>query len=94
MSRALDGLGAAMAHTKELDATAVERLEYLIRASVRVLVERKQFVTLLLLPVSYTHLDVYKRQEALDVVLGPRRAGLRCGLQLQDPIQRLSLIHI
>jgi AcrR family transcriptional regulator len=48
VSRALDGLGAAMAHTKELDATAVERLEYLIRASVRVLVERKQFVALLL----------------------------------------------
>ncbi len=48
VSRALDGLGAAMAHTKELEATAVEQLEYLIRASVRVLVERKQFVTLLL----------------------------------------------
>ncbi len=48
VNRALDGLAEAMARTKELDATAVVRLEYLIRQSVRVLTERKPFVTLLL----------------------------------------------
>ncbi|HRW18701.1 MAG TPA: TetR/AcrR family transcriptional regulator [Dermatophilaceae bacterium] len=48
VSRALDGLGDAMAHSRDLEGSAVARLEHLIRASVHVLVERKPFVTLLL----------------------------------------------
>lgn len=68
VSRALDGLGEAMAHTKELQASAVERLECLIRASVRVLVERKPFVTLLLRVRGNTEVErrALQRRRAFD----------------------------
>ncbi|HEU5267769.1 MAG TPA: TetR/AcrR family transcriptional regulator [Jatrophihabitans sp.] len=48
VSRALDGLSEVVDETLRMDASAVERLEHLIRGSVRVLVASKPFVTLLL----------------------------------------------
>ena len=48
VGRALDGLGVAVDESRALDGQAIDRLEYLVRASVRVLVAEKPFVTLLL----------------------------------------------
>jgi AcrR family transcriptional regulator len=48
VNRALDGLSEVVDETLRMDASAVERLEHLIRGSVRVLVASKPFVTLLL----------------------------------------------
>ncbi|WP_007023789.1 TetR/AcrR family transcriptional regulator [Saccharomonospora iraqiensis] len=48
VDHALDGLFTVAAEAAELDGRAVDRLEYLVRGSVRVLVERLPFVTLLL----------------------------------------------
>jgi len=52
-----------------------------------------------LIPVSYTHLDVYKRQMVREVVVGPN--GLARGVSYVDKKTRnevtvygLSLIHI
>ncbi|MFG3436121.1 TetR family transcriptional regulator [Nonomuraea sp. NPDC047897] len=48
MDRALDGLFEVAAETAALDGRAIDRLELLVRGSVRVLVDRLPFVTLLL----------------------------------------------
>ena len=48
LDRALDGLSAVVDQTRMLEAPAIDRLEFLVRGSVRVLVERLPFVTLLL----------------------------------------------
>uniref|UniRef100_UPI0035A227DA TetR/AcrR family transcriptional regulator n=1 Tax=Actinomadura hibisca TaxID=68565 RepID=UPI0035A227DA len=48
VDRALDGLFEAADRAAELDGPAIDRLESLVRASVRVLAERLPFVTLLL----------------------------------------------
>jgi AcrR family transcriptional regulator len=48
VGRALDGLAGAVEASLALDGPAIERLSYLVEASVRVLVEQKPFVTLLL----------------------------------------------
>ena len=48
VGRALDGLAVAVDESTALDGRAFDRLEYLVRASVRVLVAEKPFVTLLL----------------------------------------------
>src|ERR1700689_2593052 len=47
-SRALDGWSAVADQARALDATAIERLEYLVRGSVRVLQAELPYVTLLL----------------------------------------------
>lgn len=68
VNRALDGLAEAMARTRELEATAVVRLEYLIRESVVVLTERKPFVTLLLRVRGNTEVErrAMQRRRAFD----------------------------
>jgi AcrR family transcriptional regulator len=48
VDRALDGLFAVVGEAHEVDGRAIDRLEYLVRGSVRVLVDRLPFVTLLL----------------------------------------------
>ncbi|GAB3475582.1 TetR/AcrR family transcriptional regulator [Amycolatopsis cihanbeyliensis] len=48
VDRALDGLFAVVDEAEQVDGRAVERLEYLVRGSVTVLVDRLPFVTLLL----------------------------------------------
>ncbi|HVV19402.1 MAG TPA: TetR/AcrR family transcriptional regulator [Pseudonocardiaceae bacterium] len=48
VSRALDGLFEVVARLDSVGGRAVDRLEYLVRGSVEVLVERLPFVTLLL----------------------------------------------
>jgi AcrR family transcriptional regulator len=48
LDRALDGLHSVVMETQELQAPAVDRLEFLVRGSVRVLLERLPYVTLLL----------------------------------------------
>jgi len=48
LDRALDGLQSVVAETQALDAPSVGRLEFLVRGSVRVLLERLPYVTLLL----------------------------------------------
>ncbi|MEU0515788.1 TetR/AcrR family transcriptional regulator [Amycolatopsis sp. NPDC006125] len=48
VNRALDGLFEIVAELDSVDGRAVNRLEYLVRGSVRVLVDRLPFVTLLL----------------------------------------------
>lgn len=48
LDRALDGLSTSVARAREMEGPAVDRLEFLVRDSVRVLVERLPFVTLLL----------------------------------------------
>ena len=48
LDRALDGLSAIVEETRSLEAPAIDRLEFLVRGSVRVLVDRLAFVTLLL----------------------------------------------
>lgn len=48
LDRALDGLYASAAQAQAMPARAIDRLEFLVRDSVRVLVERLPFVTLLL----------------------------------------------
>jgi AcrR family transcriptional regulator len=48
LDRALDALSGVVEETRRLEAPAIERLEYLVRGSVRTLVERLPFVTLLL----------------------------------------------
>jgi len=48
VNRALDGLFAIADELDGVDGRAVDRLEYLVRGSVRVLVDRLPFVTLLL----------------------------------------------
>ncbi|GHF07895.1 TetR family transcriptional regulator [Amycolatopsis deserti] len=48
VNRALDGLFEIVAELDSVDGRAVDRLEYLVRGSVRVLVDRLPFVTLLL----------------------------------------------
>ena len=48
MDRALDGLFEVAAETRKLDAPAIDRLEHLVRGSVRVLQDRLPYVTLLL----------------------------------------------
>lgn len=48
VDRALDGLFGVVAEAEAVEGPAVERLEYLVRGSVAVLVERLPFVTLLL----------------------------------------------
>lgn len=49
LDRALDGLEDATRRTRELaDAAPIDRLEHLVRESVRILLERKPYVTLLL----------------------------------------------
>lgn len=68
VDRALDGLAAAMAHTKEQQAPALARLEYLIRESVAVLVDRRPFVTLLLRVRGNTEVErrALQRRRAFD----------------------------
>lgn len=48
VSRALDGLFDVVARLDSVDGRAVDRLEYLVRSSVEVLIERLPYVTLLL----------------------------------------------
>jgi AcrR family transcriptional regulator len=48
LDRALDGLFAVADQTRALDGAAIDRLEYLVRGSVRVLQEQLPYVTLLL----------------------------------------------
>jgi AcrR family transcriptional regulator len=48
LARALDGLSAVVDEARALQGAAVDRLEYLIRGSVRVLLAERPFVTLLL----------------------------------------------
>lgn len=48
LDRALDGLQSVAAEAQALEAPAVERLELLMRGSVRILLERLPYVTLLL----------------------------------------------
>lgn len=48
VDRALGGLFAVAEEAERVDGRAIDRLEYLVRGSVRVLVERLPFVTLLL----------------------------------------------
>jgi AcrR family transcriptional regulator len=48
LDRALDGLSAVIGESRMLPAPAVDRLRYLIRGSVAVLIEEKPFVALLL----------------------------------------------
>lgn len=48
LDRALDGLHSVVTETAELQAPAVDQLEFLVRGSVRVLLERLPYVTLLL----------------------------------------------
>ncbi len=48
LGRALDGLFAAADQVQASDATAIDRLEQLVRGSVRVLADRLPYVTLLL----------------------------------------------
>ena len=48
LDRALDGLHSVVTETQELQAPAVDQLEFLVRGSVRVLLERLPYVTLLL----------------------------------------------
>ncbi|WP_031465868.1 TetR/AcrR family transcriptional regulator [Sciscionella sediminilitoris] len=48
VNRALDGLFARVGELESLPDKAIERLEYLVRGSVRVLAEQLPFVTLLL----------------------------------------------
>ena len=48
VGRALDGLAAAVDRSRQLAVPAVDRLDYLLRESVRVLVAQRPFVTLLL----------------------------------------------
>jgi AcrR family transcriptional regulator len=48
VDRALDGLFEVAAEAQEIDGPAIERLEYLVRGSIGVLVDRLPFVTLLL----------------------------------------------
>lgn len=48
LDRALDGLAAVVAETRQQDVPAVDRLTHLVRGSVAVLVERLPYVTLLL----------------------------------------------
>ncbi len=68
VNRALDGLGDAMAQSRELRASAVDRLEHLIRGSVAVLIERKPFVTLLLRVHGNTEVErrAMQRRRAFD----------------------------
>ena len=48
VDRALDGLFAVAGEAQEIDGPAITRLEYLVRGSIGVLVDRLPFVTLLL----------------------------------------------
>ena len=48
LDRALDGLFSVVAQVAERDERAIDRLEYLVRASVAVLADRLPYVTLLL----------------------------------------------
>ena len=48
LDRALDGLGLVVEQTRELDGRAIDRLAFIVRGSVRTLMERLPFVTLLL----------------------------------------------
>jgi AcrR family transcriptional regulator len=48
LDRALDGLGAVEAAASTLDAPAIDRLEYLVRGSIKVLHDELPHVTLLL----------------------------------------------
>ena len=48
LDRALDGLEGVVADTQALQEPAVDRLEFLVRGSVRTLLERLPYVTLLL----------------------------------------------
>lgn len=48
VNRGLDGLFAEVDKLDEVEGRAIDKLEYLVRASVRVLVEQLPFVTLLL----------------------------------------------
>ncbi len=48
VNRALDGLFEIVERLNSMDGRAVDRLEYLVRSSVRVLIERLPYVTLLL----------------------------------------------
>jgi AcrR family transcriptional regulator len=48
LDRALDGLFSVVAHVRERDAPAIDRLEDLVRGSVGVLADRLPYVTLLL----------------------------------------------
>jgi AcrR family transcriptional regulator len=48
VDRALDGLFAVASEAQRIDGPAIERLEYLVRGSITVLVDRLPFVTLLL----------------------------------------------
>lgn len=47
-SRALDGLGAVVASAAEQPGRAIERLEFVVRSSVELLIDELPFVTLLL----------------------------------------------
>jgi AcrR family transcriptional regulator len=48
LNRALDGLAEVVDNTRQMQASAIERLEYLVKGSVLVLVRRTPFVRLLL----------------------------------------------
>jgi AcrR family transcriptional regulator len=48
LNRALDGLAEVVYNTRQMQAPAIERLEYLVKGSVLVLAGRTQFVRLLL----------------------------------------------
>jgi AcrR family transcriptional regulator len=48
MGRALDGLFEVLASTRQLEATAIDKLEHLVRGSVAVLQDQLSYVTLLL----------------------------------------------
>lgn len=57
INRALDGLADAVERTRQLDVTAIERLERMVRESVVLLVQEKPFVTLLLRVRGNTHVE-------------------------------------
>lgn len=69
VDRALDGLEATVQHTRDLGGVAaIDRLEHLMRASVRVLLEQKPFVTLLLRVLGNTEVEqrALERRRAFD----------------------------
>ncbi|HEY8340360.1 MAG TPA: TetR/AcrR family transcriptional regulator [Egibacteraceae bacterium] len=71
IDRALDGLSAVVAEVQASDERAVDRLEQLVRGSVKVLVERLPFVTLLLRVRGNTQVerDALARRRELDHVV-------------------------
>lgn len=69
--RALDGLSEVAATAKDLGGRAIDRLEFLVRGSVEVLVDRLPFVTLLLRVRGNTEVEraALARRRELDLLV-------------------------